>query len=229
MSFDSLQKGVLLMQNMINIAKTYYGSWEQLLNLLHQKLDFYLHIMQIFLLLQECGLRPAYALDESHPACFTDETARYCLATYDPTEPMDCALERCLTETLHQEIRRMESADMSKVRLDGCIWEQYSLDALLRLAWRQREKGIRIPLYLKKEGADNLSDPFLLQVRDNRVSLTRCSCRRFYDTDLEGLDYETYLQHMHLFFRLATEDCGYTAPEYVWLSHRAIEKEEYHD
>ena len=207
-----------------NISNTYYGSWEKLLELIDQKLDFYIHIFQIFMLLKDCGLRPGYMLDVTHPAYFSDRIAAHCLATYDPQEPMDCALERCITDELHRNITCMDHADLSKVSMDGTIWELFQLDSLLWLVWRQRDQKLQIPIYLNKVGETELSDPFLLEVENGKLQLTQCTLHRMYDMDLGQLDFETFHFKMLRAFQLATEDYGYFVPAYLWLSHKAMKR-----
>ncbi len=80
------------MDNKFDIAGTYYGSRENLLELITRKLEYYRPLLHVFTFLQP---------DEPHPAHFTDEIARHCLATYDPDEPLDHALERSIVRVLH--------------------------------------------------------------------------------------------------------------------------------
>ena len=207
-----------------HITNTYYESWEKLLELIDQKLDFYLRIFQIFMLLKDCGLRPGYMLDVTHPAYFSDAVAMHCLATYDPQEPMDPALERCITDKLHWQIECMNNADLCKVRMGECIWEQFSLDALLRLAWRHKDGTLQIPFYLQKETQTGLSDPFLLEVHQGCIRLTQCTHNRLYEINLTQMDIDTFCQQMYRNFQLATEDYGYFVPAFVWLSLRAMKR-----
>jgi hypothetical protein len=204
-------------KHFITISKTYYGSWEALLELVNQKLDFYIHILPIFTLLKSCGLRPGYMLDHNHPAYFSDEIAQSCLATYDPLEPMDAALERCITDQLHRRITHMENADLSKVRMDERIWEMFLLDDLLRWVWRCRKEALLIPFYLCKRSQTELSIPFLLEAVNGCIRLTQCTCRRQYEANAQ-LDYETFCQQMYHMISLATEDIGHLVPYFVWLS-----------
>jgi hypothetical protein len=209
---------------MPDITKTCYGSWENLLELIREKLDFYLRIYQIFMLLKDEGLRPGYMLDETHPAYFSDEIARHCLATHDPHESVDSALERCIIDKLHQRFLLMKGADLSKAKMGGCIWEQFPRDALLRLVWRQRGERLAIPCYLQKDSPTQLTEPFTVEVEQGLVRLTRGDVDRQYEVDTTGLDLPDFCREMDRCFRLATEDCGYFAPEYLWLSHRAIQR-----
>ena len=90
------------MQNNVDIAATYYGTWEALLELITRKLAYYMPILHHFKFLQIGGPHPGNFLDPSHPAYFTDEIAGHCLHTYDPEEPLDHALERCIVDLLHK-------------------------------------------------------------------------------------------------------------------------------
>ena len=212
------------MKQISHITNTYYESWEKLLELINQKLDFYLHIFQIFMLLKECGLRPGYMLDVNHPAYLSDAIAVHCLTTYDPQEPMDSALERCITDKLHQQIERMNIADLCKVRIDECTWEQFPIDSLLRLAWRHKDGALQIPFYLQKATQTALSDPFLLEVDQGCIRLTQCTNEWQYETDLNQMDFATFVEQMCRNFQLATEDYGYFVPAFVWVSHRAMKR-----
>lgn len=212
------------MKQISYITNTYYESWEKLLKLIDQKLDFYLKIFQIFMLLKECGLRPGYMLDATHPAYFSDQIAAHCLATYDPQESMDSALERCITDKLHQQIECMNCADRCKVRMDEYIWEQFSLDALLRLVWRHKEGALQIPFYLQKETQTALSDPFLLEVDQECIRLIQRTHNRQYEITSTQMEFDTFCQQMYRNFQLATEDYGYFVPAFVWVSHRAMKR-----
>lgn len=212
------------MKHTNHITNTYYGSWEKLLELIDQKLDFYIHIFQIFMLLKDCGLRPGYMLDATHPAYLGDQIADHCLATYDPQEPMDSALERCITDKLHENITNMELADLSKAKVENSIWEQFQTESLIRLVWRHADQKLQIPIYLDKTGSTELSDPFLLEVDQGHIQLTQCTLNRVFDMDMGQMDYETYRFRMCRLFQLATEDYGYFAPSYVWLSHRKMKR-----
>ncbi len=209
------------MQQIIDITKTYYCSWEQLILYITQKLAFYTRISPVFRLLKQCGLRPGYMLDATHPAYFTDEIAAHCLATYDEDEPMDQAMERCIADKLHLHMTRMERTDLTKVKMDDDTWELYSLDSLLRLAWRHRESGTQIPFYLQKESMTELSDPFVLEMGDGCVCLSQRTLDRQYAAELEQMDFEAFCKQVYRFFRLATEHYGYFVPAFVWLSHGA--------
>lgn len=206
------------MKNHDEIINTYYGSWEKLLDLINQKLDFYLQIPRVFALLKLDALRPGNMLDDAHPAYFSDAIARHCLATYEPQESMDSALERCIVHELRRQTTCMKHADMSMVRMDESIWMMFTLEALLRLIWRKREAHLQIPVYLQKESRTKLSALFLLEAENGCVRLTQCTHSRFYEADAAQLDWESFCRQMHCFFRLATEDYGYFVPEFVWLA-----------
>ena len=206
------------MKNYYDISDTYYGSWEKLLGLINQKLEFYLQIPRVFILLKLEGLRPENLLDAAHPAYFSDEIARHCMATYDPWEPLDAALERCIVDKLDRQINGMKHADLSKVQMDENIWEMFSLDALLRLVWRQREEHLQIPFYLQKESQTELFDPFKLEAENGCIRLTQCTRSRQYEADAAQLDFDSFCRQMYRFFRLAKEDYGYFVPDFVWLA-----------
>lgn len=208
-----------------NVADTYYCTWDVLLERIDRKLDFYTRIQPIFQLLLDCGLRPGYMLDDTHPAYLTDAIACRCLDTYDPQEPQDVALERCITELLHQTICRMEKADLSKVRYEGSIWEQFSLDALLRLAWRKRGQKLYIPIWLGKESQTKLTHPFSLEIDGDCVRLSQRTVGRWYDIDTAALDFPGFSQQLRQCFRFATREQGHIVPAYLWISHRKLQKE----
>ncbi|MBQ8354129.1 MAG: hypothetical protein IJY40_00660 [Oscillospiraceae bacterium] len=80
----------------LDVSATYYGSRENLLDLVTQRLMFYRPILGIYTFLN---------LDElqtGSTARFIRETAEHCLSTYDPQEPLVYALERCIVDKLHQ-------------------------------------------------------------------------------------------------------------------------------
>ena len=211
-------------------AATHYGSVELLMDMLCNMLAPYLQVPRIAQVWEIGGLRPSYMLDVTHPACLADAMAVYCLQSYDPEEADYVALQRCIVDLLDQNLKQMEAADLSSVQIDGVCWEQYALDSLLRLVWRQQgASSLEIPCYLQKDSPEHLSDPFLMQVKGNWVYLTQCTHNRCYEIHLEDMDYETFLQHIHRCFQLATEDYGCFVPKYVWLSHAIIKKEACYD
>lgn len=211
-------------------AVAHYGSVEQLFDMLRQMLTPYLQVPQISRIWEICGLRPAYMLDPTHPACLLDAIAAHCLHSYDPDEGDDAALQRCITDLLHQNLSQMEKADQSCVLFDGDIWEQYLLGALQRLVWRQQGgHSLEVPVYLKKDGPEHLSDLFLIQGKGNWAYLIQCAHNRCYEINLVDMDYESFCQRMYRCFQLATEDYGYFVPQYVWLSHANIKMEGNYD
>lgn len=208
-----------------HISETYYGTWEKLLELIHQKLDFYLRIPFFSELVKDCGLHPIFMLDATHPAYSSDKIAALCLRTYAPAEPMDSALDRCITDQLHRQLSSLERADRSRVKTEEGTWEMYSLDDLLRLAWRNRDRQLAIPFYLRKTGQNRLSDSFLLEVKQGCIRLTECTRRRLYETDTQDTDFEPFCHQMYHFFQLATEDYGCYIPAFVWLRSNNTGKE----
>lgn len=84
------------MEKNFDISATYYRTLENLLDLVTQKLMFYRPILGIYTFLN---------LDEfqsGSTALFIRETAAHCLSTYDPREPLNDALERCIVDNLHK-------------------------------------------------------------------------------------------------------------------------------
>ena len=219
-----------LWENQLNTAYqqavTHYGSVSLLMDMLCRMLMPYLQVPRIVQDWELGGLRPSHMLDVTHPACLVDAMAVHILQSYDPGEGDYAALQRCIVDLLDKNLNQMEAADLSPVQVDGVCWEQYALDSLLRLIWRQQGAcSLAIPFYLQKDGPEQLSDPFLVQVESNRVCLTQRTHNRLYEFTLEDMDYETFLRHMHRCFQLATEDYGYFVPKYVWLSHTITKPE----
>lgn len=204
------------MKNPVDISNTCFGSWENLLELIDRKLEYYLPIFHIYDFLKIGGCLSTKVLDPSCPVYFSDAIARRCIATYDPQEPLNSALERCIVDELHHRSIITDDADPEEVQMEEITWQMFPLDALLRLVWRQREQ--RIPFYLRKESEGKLSDPFLVEAENGCFRLTQGTHQRLYETDAPLPDFDTFCQKIHRFFRLATEDYGYFVPDFVWLA-----------
>lgn len=104
------------MKKDIHIADTYYGSREALLDMIYGKVTVYLPILRVFLFLKLDGLRPGDLRDAPQIADFTGQVAEYCLATYDPREPVDSALERCIVAALRRNAPGVDDVDPGKLR-----------------------------------------------------------------------------------------------------------------
>lgn len=206
------------MQNNLQAALQHYGSWEHLLKMIDDKLSFYLQIPQIVKLMEDGGLRPEYVLNEASPACFSDAIALRCLNSYDEKEADNDALERCMAMQLHENFTQMEKADLEKVSFGGNTWEQYTVDALLRLGWRLRGRELEIPIYLTRCGQSELSKEFTLTLSAETVVLINCTKNRAYELTVDGAwSFADFSQELRRCFRLATEEDGYFVPDFVWL------------
>ena len=206
------------MQHNTQTALEHYGSWENLLKMIDDKLSFYLQIPRIFQLMQDDGLHPADVLCRTKPAYFSDAIALLCLSSYDEDETDHQALERCMTIQLHERFTRMEKADRTVVSFRGSNWEAYTTDDLLRLAWRLRANGVQIPFYLTRSAEAELADEFVLTASaENAVLLNRTKHRIYELPSGKALSFEDFSRELRRFFRLATEEDGYFIPEYVWL------------
>ena len=109
------------MQTDFDIADTYYGNRENLLDLIYRKLVFYLPFLRVFTFLKLDGLHPGNLRNAPHIVDFIDQVAEHCLSTYDPQEPANSALERCIVDTLHRNCSGVDGVDPSKLLETECV------------------------------------------------------------------------------------------------------------
>lgn len=220
---------------MIHIADTYYKSEEALLQMISERWNYYLQILQMYMLFLQGGLRPAHMLDAAHPAYFNDAIVEHCLQSYNPTEGMRCALDRCMLEILHQQFNLMEHQDLGKVWVYHCTWEQYPLDSLLRLVWRRRHKKFHTGCYLRKQGPSQLQDLFLLEVDNGVLTLTQGADRKRFEIRLTHPDFASFREEVHEKFRLAAKtefrlamgpQWAISVPSHVWLANNITNQED---